>query len=83
MLRTSKFDLTNMWKLIIYLCVVSGNAFNKHASESFEALLREVGQELFDELGLIIHKIFSNAATVVPYKDIFNDTEEDVNMSVQ
>jgi hypothetical protein len=37
--------------------------------------MSEVGQKLFNALGLIIHSIFSQAATTVPYKDIFNDTE--------
>jgi len=59
----------------VCLSVVSETAFHKHCNDNFDVLLKEVGQQVFDELGLIIHKIFSNAATKVPYKDIFNDTE--------
>ena len=54
---------------------VSGNAFHKHVNENLETLMSEVGREVFDALGLVIHRIFSNAATTVAYKDIFNDTE--------
>jgi len=48
---------------------------NKYVNENFHTMLGEIGQQLNDSLGLIIHKIFSHAATTVPYRDIFNDTE--------
>jgi hypothetical protein len=30
---------------------------------------------MYDALGLIIHRIFNEAAKTVPYKDIFDDPE--------
>ena len=54
---------------------VSGNEMNNDINENFHTLMGEIGKQLFDPYGLIIHRIFSHAATTVPYRDIFNDTE--------
>jgi hypothetical protein len=44
-------------------------------NDNVGALVKEVGPQVFDALGQIIHRIFSQAATTVPYNDIFNGTE--------
>jgi hypothetical protein len=44
-------------------------------NDNIDTLVRYVGPTAFDAFGQIIHRIFSQAATTVPYKDIFNDTE--------
>ena len=54
---------------------VSGNEMNKYINDNYHTLMGEVGQQLYESFGLIIHRIFSHAATIVPYRDIFNDTE--------
>ena len=54
---------------------VSGKEMNKYVNENFPTMLIEFRKQLFDTYGLIIHRIFSHAATTVPYRDIFNDTE--------
>ena len=48
---------------------------NKYLNDNFHAMWGEVGKIVNDSLGLIIHRIFSHAATTVAYRDIFNDTE--------
>ena len=48
---------------------------NKHINENLGTVLRDTGPKSFETLGLILHKIFSHAATTVPYNYIFNDTE--------
>jgi hypothetical protein len=65
------------WQFV-YL-YVSGNEANKYLNDNMDTVLSDVGPHVFDSLGLIIHKIFSQAATTVLYKDIFNDIECDVN----
>jgi hypothetical protein len=54
---------------------VSGNADNKHVNDNWCATLNQTGPKSYQILGQIIHRIFSQAATTVPYKDIFNDRE--------
>jgi hypothetical protein len=58
----------------VYL-YVSGNEANKYINENIDKLAIELGPKTFSFFGLIIHKIFREAATTVPYKDIFNETE--------
>jgi hypothetical protein len=40
-----------------------------------DKLTIELGPKVFSFLGLIMHRIFREAATTVPYKDIFKETE--------
>jgi hypothetical protein len=54
---------------------VSGNKMNKFINEKWRTIIIQHGPVVFEALGSIIHRIFSHAATTVPYKDIFNDTE--------
>jgi hypothetical protein len=48
---------------------------NKFINANWRAVLKEIGQPAYDALGLHIHRVFSEAAKTVPYKDIFDDTE--------
>ena len=48
---------------------------NNYINENLGNVLRDIGPKSFDTLGLVIHSIFSHAATTVPYKELFNDTE--------
>jgi len=62
----------------MYLSVclsVSGNEMNKNINDNYHTVMGEIGKKFYDSLGLTIHRIFSHAATIVPYSDIFNDTE--------
>ena len=54
---------------------LSGNEMKIDMNQNFHTMMGEIGKQLFDSYGLIIHRIFSHAATIVPYRDIFNDTE--------
>ena len=74
---TSKFELIQRVDTDnVSVCLsVSGNEMNKNFNDHFNTLIGEVGNQLYDSFGLIIHRIFSHAATTVAYRDIFNDTE--------
>jgi hypothetical protein len=54
---------------------VTGDTMNKFINENWRAVLKEIGKPTYDALGLIVHKILSDAARMVPYKDLFDDTE--------
>jgi hypothetical protein len=48
---------------------------NHFINENWREVLNELGQPTYDALGLIVHKILSDAAATVPYKDMFDDTD--------
>jgi hypothetical protein len=48
---------------------------NKFINENWKEVLKEIGKPTYDALGLIVHKILSDAARMVPYKHLFDDTE--------
>jgi hypothetical protein len=54
---------------------VSGDPTNRYINGNRRAVLHQVGQKTYEPVGLIIHKAFREAATMVPYKDICNGTE--------
>jgi hypothetical protein len=43
--------------------------------------MSDVAPQVFDALGLVVHRIFSHAATTVLYRDLFDDIECDVNVT--
>jgi hypothetical protein len=53
-----------------FICVSESEA-NKFINDNLETVLSDFGPYVFDALGMVIHKIFSHAATTVKYKDIF------------
>jgi hypothetical protein len=48
---------------------------NQFINDNWRDVLNEIGKPTYDSLGLIVHKILSDAAAMVPYKDLFDDTE--------
>jgi hypothetical protein len=48
---------------------------NSFVNANWRAVLKQVERPTFDALGLSVHRIFSEAARTVPYKDIFDDLE--------
>jgi hypothetical protein len=72
-LRTAEYDNSTGWLLILCLSV-SGNEGNKYLNDNWRAIVQLHGKGTYKTLGLILHKILSQAATTVLYKDIF-DTE--------
>jgi hypothetical protein len=48
---------------------------NKFINENWRTLLKELGQPSYDALGSIAHKIISDAARMIPYRDLFDDTD--------
>jgi hypothetical protein len=54
---------------------VSGDEMNRYINDNWDAVMYQVGRDVYDAFGLVIHKIFKESAKTVPYKDIFNDTE--------
>jgi hypothetical protein len=57
-----------------FVCV-SGYITNTFINTNWRAVLKQMGQPMYDALALKIHRIFSEAAKTVPYKDIFDDPE--------
>jgi hypothetical protein len=54
---------------------VTGDIMNQFINENWREVLRELGTPTYDALGLIVHKILSNTSKMVPYKDLFDDTD--------
>jgi hypothetical protein len=48
---------------------------NKYLNDNWRSKIEHFRPEGFKSIGLLLHNIFSHAATTVPYKDLFNDTE--------
>jgi hypothetical protein len=48
---------------------------NTFINMNWRAAFKELGPTANNALGLSIHRIFREAATTVPYKDIFDDAE--------
>jgi hypothetical protein len=48
---------------------------NSFINTNWRAVLKQVDRPAYDALGLSVHRIFSEAARTVPYKDIFDDSE--------
>ena len=48
---------------------------NKYINDNWRAVVAVHGPKALESLGLILHGIFSHAATTVPYKELFNDTD--------
>lgn len=54
---------------------VSGYYGNKFINANWRAVLNQIREPLNEAFGLTVHRIFSEAAKTVPYKDFFDDTE--------
>ncbi|PNF31886.1 hypothetical protein B7P43_G07896 [Cryptotermes secundus] len=54
---------------------VLGDIMNQFINENWREVLQELGQPTYDALGLVVHKILNNTMRVVPYKDLFDDTD--------
>lgn len=54
---------------------VSGDYANKFINANWRAALKQVREPMNEALGLTVHRIFSEAAKAVPYKEFFDDTE--------
>jgi hypothetical protein len=48
---------------------------NQFINENWREVLRELGKPTYDALGLIVHNILTDMSRVVPYKDLFDDTD--------
>jgi hypothetical protein len=48
---------------------------NQFINDNWRDVLRELGQPTYDALGLVVHTILTNTLKVVPYKDLFDDTD--------
>ena len=48
---------------------------NKFINENWRAVLKEIGQPTYDALGLIVHMMITESASMVPYKDVFDGVE--------
>jgi hypothetical protein len=48
---------------------------NTFINSNWRAVLKHVGEPMYEAMGLFAHKIISEAAKTVPYKDIFDDAE--------
>ncbi|PNF31883.1 hypothetical protein B7P43_G07895 [Cryptotermes secundus] len=54
---------------------VLGYYVNKLINANWRAVLKQLGESINEAFGLTIHRIFSEAAKTVPYKDFFDDIE--------
>jgi hypothetical protein len=54
---------------------VSESAAHKYLNDNSEKFLKDVGPHVFEEMGMVIHKMFQHATTEIKYKDIFDDVK--------